>query len=166
MAPTQVTVRDATSDDAEAVARIYNHYIDTSTVTFDTEPKTCEERVVWIASHGPSHPAVVAEIDGEVVGFGALSAWATRPAWSHTVEVSSYVAEERRRQGVGAALMDALVARAITAGHHVLIGQIVSENEASILLAERMGFEHVGTLHEVGYKFGRWLDVVYMERIL
>lgn len=166
MAPTSVVVRDAASDDAEALARIYNHYIATSTVTFDTEPKTREERAVWIASHGPSHPAVVAEIDGVVVGFGALSPWATRPAWSRTVEVSSYVAEEWRRQGVGAALMDALVDRATAAGHHVLIGQIVSENEASISLAERMGFEQVGMLREVGHKFGRWLDVVYMERIL
>lgn len=166
MAPTSVAVRDATPDDASDLARIYNHYIATSTVTFDTEPKTPEERAEWIASHGPAHPVLVGVIDGAVVGFGALSPWANRPAWGRTVEVSSYVAEERRRQGVGAALMDALVDRATEAGHHALIGQIVSENEPSISLARRMGFEQVGTLREVGNKFGRWLDVVYMERIL
>jgi phosphinothricin acetyltransferase len=164
--PTTVSVRDATLADAPALAQIYNHYITESNVTFDVEPKTAEERSAWIAAHGPEHPVLVAEIEGSVVGFGALSPWAQRPAWHHTVELSSYVDQEWRRHGVGRALMDALLERAVATGHHALIGQIVADNQASITLSASMGFVEVGRLREVGDKFGRWHDVVLVERIL
>lgn len=166
MTTTPVVIRDAVSDDAPTLAEIYNHYISTSTVTFDMEPKTAEERRTWLALHGETHPVLVALIDGQVVGFGALSAWGSRPAWHRTVEVSSYVAEEWRGHGVGTALMVALIERAVQAGHHAVIGQIVADNTPSLVLAEKMGFTEVGRLREVGDKFDRWHDVVLMERIL
>jgi len=163
---TRVSIRDAGAADAPQIARIYNHYVTTSCVTFDTEPKSAEDRADWIASHGPSHPVVVAEVDGQVVGFGALSPWASRPAWHRTVEVSSYVDRDQRGRGVGRALMDALVDRARRAGHHAVIGQIVADNTPSLELSRRMGFVEVGRLREVGWKADRWHDVVMVERIL
>ncbi len=161
-----MSVRRASDGDAEAIAEIYNHYILGSTATFHTEPVTAEERRSWMATHDQRHPVLVAEIAGRVVAWGSLTRWSERPAYAPTVEVSTYVQPEFRGRGLGRLLMEVLVEEARLAGHHVLIGQIVAENEASISLARRMGFEQVGVLREVGYKFDRRLDVVFMERIL
>lgn len=165
---TEFRIRRAEARDAGTLATIYNHYIATSTATFDTEPKSAEERLEWLAAHGDTHPVFVAvsETDDRVLGFGALSPWATRPAWGRTVEVSTYVHPDARGIGVGAALMEALVDAGQMAGHHALIGQIVAGNEPSLALSRRFGFDEVGRLREVGDKFGQLLDVVLMERIL
>lgn len=160
------TIRRAMPSDAKALAEIYNHYIATSTATFDTEPKTVSERREWIASHGDTHPVFVVAQGDQILGFGSLSAWAARPAWGRTVEVSTYVAPEARGGGVGAALMEALLEAAVAAGHHALIGQIVAGNEPSLAMSRRFGFEEVGRLREVGYKFGEMLDVVLMQRVI
>ncbi len=161
-----IAVRLAEPHDTRAIAAIYNHYVEHSTATFDTEPKTAEERIVWLTEHGDEYPVVVAERDGAVAGWGSLSRWASRCAWRHTVEVSIYVDADARGSGVGSAIMTDLLRRAETLGHHALIGQIVVENEASIALSERHGFERVGLMREVGRKFDRWLDLVLMERIV
>ena len=162
----QASIRPAAASDAGAIAAIYNHYIETSTATFDTEPKAVDDRVAWLAEHGGEYPVLVAEQNGEVVGWGSLSKWGTRCAYRHTVEISTYVEPEATRSGLGPALCEALIAEARRADHHAIVSQIVSENEPSLKMAARMGFAEVGRLREVGRKFDRWLDVVLMELVL
>lgn len=159
-------VRDATADDAKTIASIYNHYIEQSTATFDVEPKSAEERRAWLASHDDAHPVLVAEEGSTVLAWGSLTAWGSRAAWRHTVEVSTYVAPDARGRGIGPLLMRALLDRACEAGHHVVLAQIVAENEVSLRVTERAGFVRVGLLREVGRKFDRWLDVVLLEQVL
>ena len=161
-----IHIRPAQPADADAIASIYNHYILNSNVTFDTVPKSVEDRVEWLAGHGPKHPVVVAEIDAVVVAWGSISPWATRPAWGRTVEVSIYVSPTHTRLGIGPMLMEELAVRAKAAGHHALMSQIVGDNEPSLRLGERHGFAEVGRLREVGEKFGRWHDVVILERLI
>jgi len=161
-----LTIRRAAPADSQALADIYNHYIATSTATFDTQQKSAEERREWLDTHGDVHPVFVAEVAGRIIGFGALSAWGTRCAYSRTVEVSTYVAPDSRGSGIGASLMESLIQAATDIGHHALIGQIVAGNEPSLRMSRRFGFEQVGCLREVGFKFNQALDVVLMERIL
>ncbi|MDH4139793.1 MAG: GNAT family N-acetyltransferase, partial [Coriobacteriia bacterium] len=142
----EIVVRDADVEDAGQIARIYNRYVLDSTATFDTEPKTAEERQAWIAQHDERHPVVVAERDGIAVGWGSLTRWGDRPAWERTVEVSTYVDESALGTGVGSALTAVLLERALRAGHHAVVAQIVGDNEASLRISERFGFERVGGL--------------------
>ncbi|MDO9108073.1 MAG: N-acetyltransferase family protein [Coriobacteriia bacterium] len=161
-----MTIREAMTCDIESIARIYNHYVLHGTATFDTEPKSVEDRRAWLDSRGPRHPVLVALVDDEVVGWGSLSPWHTRPAYDDSVEVSTYVDPEHLGKGIGSQLMEALIARASDIGHHAVISQIVAGNEASLALGERFGFEEVGRLPEVGRKFGQLLDVVLMIRLI
>ena len=161
------TVRLAERRDAEAIRAIYNVEVIESTVTFDLVPRTLDEQVEWIDAHSGAHPAVVA-IDeaGEVVGFGSLSPFKDRAAYSTTVEDSVYVRRDRRGNGLGRLLLDELVAIATTHGFHSVIGRIVGGHEASIALHRACGFEQAGVEREVGRKFGHWLDVVLMQKLL
>ena len=161
-----VSIRQATTSDAAPIAAIYNHYVLTSTATFDTEPKSAEDRIAWLGEHGGDYPVLVAEQHGNVVGWGSLSKWGTRCAYRHSVEISTYIAPEMTGSGLGPAMCEALVAEARRAGHHAIISQIVSENEPSLKMAARLGFADAGRLREVGRKFDRWLDIVLMERVL
>lgn len=163
---TDVTIRRATTADAAAIAEIYNHYVLNSTATFDTQPKSAEDREWWLSDRDPRHPVLVAEREGKVLGWAALGPYRERPAWVHTSEVAVYVAPEERGDGLGGRLMSALVEEAHALGLHVLLSQVVGGNEPSLRMAERLGFERVGVLHEVGRKFGSWLDVVVMELVL
>jgi len=160
-----LAVRAATKDDLAAINDIYNHYVVHSTTTYDVVPITAEERARWFAEHGPEHPVIVAEQSGEVLGFGSLSRFRTRFAYRHSAEDSVFVRHDCFRQGIGSAILADLVARAKAIGHHTLIGGIDAEQEASILLHARHGFEEVARFREVGYKFERWLDVVFMQRV-
>ena len=159
-------IRPALDSDAESINLIYNHYVRTSTATFDTEEKTLGDRQAWLAAHGDAYPVIVAEREGTVIGWGSLSKWGTRCAYRHTVEISAYVAPDATGAGLGPAISEALIAEARRIGHHVLVSQIVSENEPSLKMTARLGFEQVGVLHEVGRKFDRWLDLVFMEFIV
>ena len=159
-------LRLATLDDAEAIRSIYNLEVAESTVTFDLVPRTLEDQQAWQASRSGAHAVLVAEVKGEVAGFGSLSKWRDRPAYSTTVEDSIYIHREHRGQGVGRALLEELVATATKHGFHACMARIVGGHDASIALHERCGFEIVGVEKEVGRKFGRWLDVVLMERML
>lgn len=159
-------LRLATIDDAEAIRTIYNLEVTTSTVTFDLVPRTLEEQRDWQAKRSGAHAVVVAEDAGEVVGFGSLSPWRDRPAYSTTVEDSIYIRRDRHGQGVGKALLAELVDTATAHGFHACMARIVGGHEASIALHRSCGFEIVGTEREVGRKFNRWLDVILMERML
>lgn len=160
------TVRLAERRDAEAMRAIYNVEVTESTATFDLVPRTLDEQVDWIAGHSGAHPAIVATDEGEVVGFGSLSPFKDRPAYATTVEDSVYVRRDRRGQGLGRLLLDELLRLAREHGFHSVMARIVGGHEASIALHRACGFELVGTEREVGRKFGRWLDVVEMQRML
>jgi L-amino acid N-acyltransferase len=161
------TVRLAERRDAEAIRSIYNLEVAESTVTFDLVPRTLDEQVDWIAAHSGAHPAIVAaDGAGEVVGFGSLSPFKERPAYSPTVEDSVYVRRDQRGQGIGRLLLDELLRLAVDHGFHTVMARIVGNHEASIALHVACAFELVGTEREVGRKFGRWLDVVEMQRML
>ena len=156
-------VRRATSSDAAAIAAIYNHAVERTTASFDTEPKSAEDRAGWLSGRAERHPVIVSEDAGEVVGWGALSPYSERPAYDATAEISIYVAEGRHRRGIGRTLSRELLAMAPSLGLHVILARICTENEASIEMVRSLGFRDAGTMHEVGRKFGRWLDVVTWE---
>ncbi len=161
-----VAVRLARSSDAEAIRTIYNREVTGSTVTFDLVPRTLAEQEAWLAEHEGVHPAVVAESDGEVVAFGSLAPYRSRPAYATTVEDSVYVRGDCRGLGLGRAVLGELVRLGTLHGFHAVMARIVGGHEASIGLHTSCGFELVGIEREVGRKFGRWLDVVLMQRLL
>lgn len=160
-------LRAATADDAAAIMEIYNHEVLTSTATFDLVPRTLEEQRHWITDRSGAHAVVVAvDDDGTVAGFGALSAYRERAGYATTVEDSVYLAESFRGRGAGRLLLEELVGFARSHGFHAMMAKIVGDHEASIALHRNAGFEIVGHEREVGRKFGKWLDVVLMERLL
>jgi phosphinothricin acetyltransferase len=156
-------IRPATLDDLGAIREIYNYYVERSTCTFQIEPETAEERLDWFRKRSEAHPATVAERGGEVVGWAALSPWKARAAYARSVEFSVYVRHGLHRGGLGRALVADLIERARAAGHHTMIGGACTEQAASIALQEALGFERVACFREVGFKFGRWLDVAYLQ---
>ena len=160
------TVRLATPADLPAINAIYNHFVLCSTCTYQTEPSMAAEREAWFAAHGDQHPVTVAEIDGEVVAWASLSRFHPRSAYSRTVENSVYVRHDRHRRGLGSLLLGDSIERARSLGHHTMIAGIDAEQVASIELHVRHGFVQVARLREVGFKFGRWLDVVYLQRMM
>jgi L-amino acid N-acyltransferase YncA len=130
-------------------------------------PRTLDEQVEWLDEHAGGHPAVVAlDAASEVVGFGSLSPYRSRPAYATTVEDSVYVRRDRRGHGVGRAVLEELIRLARVHGFHCVVGRIVGANDTSIGLHARCGFSMVGVEREVGRKFGQWLDVVVMQRML
>jgi phosphinothricin acetyltransferase len=159
--------RLATTDDAEAIREIYNKEVLGSTVTFDMVARSTEDQLAWMDEHSGAHPAVVAVDDLErVCGFGSLSPYRPRAAYRTTVEDSVYVDEASQGLGVGKGLLAELVRLAAAHGFHAVIARIVGGHEASIGLHRACGFELVGVEREVGRKFGRWLDVAVMQRLV
>ena len=161
-----LTIRLATEADLTVINAIYNHYVATSTCTYQYEPETDEGRKAWFAAHGETHPVTVAEKDGEVVAWGALSPFRTRAGYRFTAELSVYVHHDMHRQGIGRAIVSDLIDRARKLGYHALIGGTSAEQTASIALQESMGFQKVGCFKEIGHKFDQWLDVVFMQLML
>ena len=159
-------IRPVQTADAEAIRAIYNAEVTSSTVTFDLVPRTSAEQLAWMAEHHGAHPAVAALEDGVVTGFGSLSPFRERPAYATTVEDSVYVAGEWRGQGIGKALLAELVRLATHHGFHTVVARISGDNEASIALHRAQGFELVGVERQVGRKFGHWIDVTVMQRML
>jgi L-amino acid N-acyltransferase YncA len=159
-------LRLATLDDAEALREIYNLEVTTSTATFDLVPRSLDDQRAWQAERSGARAGVVALDQGAVCGFGSLSPWRDRPAYATTVEDSVYVHRNHQGRGVGRALLTELVATATAHGFHACMARIVGGHHASIALHAGCGFELVGTEREVGRKFGQWLDVVLMERLL
>jgi L-amino acid N-acyltransferase YncA len=159
-------VRLAGSDDAESIREIYNLEVTSSTVTFDLVPRSLDAQLAWLDRHSGAHPAIVAVEDDEVVGFGSLSPYRDRPAYATSVEDSVYVRRDRQGRGIGRGLLDELIALATVHGFHTIMGRIVGGHEASIALHRACGFEVIGVEREVGRKFGRWLDVLLMQRML
>jgi len=161
-----ITMRDAVSDDATAVAVIYNQGIADRLATLETEERTVEERRHWLLSRGPRHPVIVAETDGGVVGFGSLNVFNPRQAYDHVADFSLYVERSWRGKGVGGRLLEALVERAKCIGFHKMVLSAFPFNPAGIALYQRCGFRVVGVYKEQGFLDGRWVDTIIMERLL
>ncbi len=161
-----VELRLARPEDAEPTRVIYNTEVTGSTVTFDLVPRTLEEHRAWLDARSGAMAVVVAEEADEVIGFASLSPYRSRPAYSTTVEDSVYVRRDQRGNGIGRALLDEVVSVAEARGFHTVVARIVGGHDASIALHRSLGFDIVGVEREVGRKFGRWLDVVLMQRML
>jgi phosphinothricin acetyltransferase len=167
-----LSVRAATLEDAEAIRSIYNPEVLESTVTFDLVPRTLDDQRRWLEARSGALAVLVAlncercDDAGDVVGFASLSPYRDRPAYSTTVEDSVYVRRDQRGRGVGRLLLSELLTVATNHGFHAVMARIVGHHDSSIRLHETLGFELVGTEREVGRKFGRWLDVVLMQRLL
>lgn len=159
-------IRPAAGPDITAINDIYNQAVVKTTATFELNPRDGEAARAWYLAHGPTYPVFVAERDGEVIGWSSLSPYAPRPGYRYTVEDSVYVREGCRGQGVGSALLRAVVEAAAALGYRALVAKIADHNEASLALHRTVGFQHVGVLTTVGRKFGRWLDVDLMELVL
>ena len=167
MTTAALTIRAATSDDAPAIARIYNQGIEDRLATLETQMRTPEERAEWLAARGPRHPVLVAaDDDGAVVGWGSLNPFNPRPAYGHVADFSVYVAREARGRGIGDALLGALEEWARALNYHKLVLAAFPDNAAGMRLYERHGFATVGIYREHGWLDGHWVDVIIMEKIL
>ena len=163
-----INVRRATEEDLPGILEIYNDAVVTTTATYDYEPRSLEHRRQWFVERERDDYAVFVAVDEEqrVVGWSALNPYHARMGYRFTAENSVYVAASRRGQGIGRKLLGPLVAAAEKRGLRAIIAAIDADNEASIRLHASFGFEKVGYFRQVGYKFDRWLDVIYMEVLL
>ena len=161
-----IHIRRALPADVEAITAIYNEAILTTTATFDTEPKTTAERLEWFKAHDERHPILVAVVEGTIAGWASLSRWSDRPAYDDTAETSFYVQSEYRGRGIGRMLKDAIIEEARRLHFHTLIARVAEGSQESLHLNENAGFVHVGTMKQVGRKFGKLLDVHILQKML
>lgn len=161
-------IRDATHADLPSITAIYAHHVLTSLGTFEEVPPEVSEMATRLtAIQGKGHPWLVAELEGVVAGYAYATPFRPRSAYRFSAEDSIYVAAERAGQGVGRALLEALIARCEAAGVRQMVAVIGdSGNAASIALHRALGFEHAGLLPAMGFKHGQWVDVVFMRRPL
>ena len=159
-------LREAVAADLPAINAIYNEEVLHGTATWDVEPWSDQRREAWFAEQEASIPVLVAEADGAVIGFAYLSTYRPKVGYRFTRENTVYVDPAHQGRGVGQALLAALIEQARRAGIHAVVAVIEAENATSIRLHERLGFTLVGTARQVGHKFGRWLDSVYMQLLL
>jgi phosphinothricin acetyltransferase len=159
-------IRPARASDLPGLTEIYNHYVLHSPATFDLAPKTVEERAEWLAQFAETgrHRLLVAEDDGIVAGYAGTTRFRAKPAYSRTVETTIYCAPEATGRGFGLLLYSALFEALAAEDVHRIVAGYVPPNPASEKLHARMGFRPVGTFTEQGYKFGRYWDVVWVER--
>lgn len=164
MTPTTVTVRRARRDDCPEILAIYNDAVRTTTASYDFEPRSLDHRFAWFDAHEKQDYAVfVAEDQGRIIGWSSLSAYHDRMGYRFTAENSIYVASDRRGQGLGSQLLAPLLEAARARGLRTVIAVIDASNTASIRLHARFGFIPCGYFRQVGHKFDRWLDVLYMQ---
>lgn len=163
----KVTIRKAEIDDLERLREIYNWAVLNSVATFDLEERTSKQNEQWFTEHQQSmYPLYVAVDQSRIMGWGSISPFHPRPAYRPTGEFSIYLAPEFQGKGVGDSLLKHLCHRAATLEYHSLIGLITGSNIASLRLAEKNGFWRVGHYREVGIKFGQWLDVITVQKMI
>jgi len=160
------TIRRAGQDDLPAVIGITNHYIRHSSCIMKERDEQMEERSIWLTENGDRYPLFVAVKGDEVVGWGGLSPHSERTAYRYTVHDAVYVRQDLRGQGIGSCLLDRLISAAKELGYRSVIAVVVSDHQASIDLHHRHGFRDAGCLRQVGYKFGKWIDVMNMQLML
>jgi phosphinothricin acetyltransferase len=161
------TIRSAQEGDLPGLLAIYNAAIEQTTATCETEPRTLAERQAWWEAHlDPRYPLLVAEQDGDVLGYACLSVWAAGPVYAQTAEASLYLAPGAQGRGLGTRLMRALLAEARRIGHHVIVSRIWSQNGASLAMCRKCGYETIGVQKEVGRRHGAWEDCEILQVIL
>ena len=163
----KLEIRPAEAADLEAMLAIYNDAILNTTAVYDYKPRTSDLQRQWFETKQAQRlPVFVAHDGATIIGFGSFGPFRPWPAYQFTVENSLYVDSTHRRKGAGTALLASLVNAARTAGYHAMVAGIDATNEASLALHRKAGFEPVAHFREVGWKFERWLDLVFMERML
>lgn len=163
---TSIAIRPAEAKDLPAILDIYNEQVLNSTATFDLHPRSLPAQREWVKQFEPPYLLLIAEQAGEVVAWGCLHPFGSKPGYRFTTENSVYVRADRRASSLGRQMLAALIEAAATNGFHTIIARIAGDNPASVRLHESLGFEHVGRERQVGYKFDRWLDVVVMQRMV
>jgi L-amino acid N-acyltransferase YncA len=164
-----IHIRSAVPADAESLRQIYNHAAKTSVATMDTDGRTPEQQQVWMEMHnGAPYPLLVAEntAAAAVIGYATLSVYNPKPGYARTAETSVYLHQDWRGSGIGRALMARLIAEARERGFLCLVALITADNEPSLRLHRRCGFTDVGTMRRVGLKFGREVDVTFLQILL
>ena len=165
--PDGLQLEDAAEADLAGLVAIYNDVVATSTAIFSNLPVTLDERRKWWQARiGQGYPVLVARDAGGVAGFSSFGDFRPWPGYRFTVEHTVHVRADRRGRGVGTQLLQALLARAAALGKHTMIAGVDAANAASIRFHERLGFSAAGRLHQVGYKFDRWLDLVFLQRTI
>ena len=160
-------VRPATRSDLPGILAIYNDVITTSTAVYADVPVTMASRVEWYEGRQKAdYPVLVAAEGNEILGFSSFGDFRAFPGYRFTVEHSVHIAAAARGRGLGSALVRALLPLAREAGKHVILGGIDADNAGSIRFHEKLGFAKVAHMPQVGFKFGRWLDLVFMQQIL
>ena len=164
----EICIRDAGEAELPRILEITNEAIANTTAIWSSAPETLEERGAWFAQRRARNFPVLVAVDaaGGVLGYGSFGDFRMRDGYRRTVEHSVYVDVTQRRHGLGRALLEALIERAQGLGLHAMIGGIEAGNEPSLRLHRQLGFVETGRLPQVGYKFGRWLDLVFMQRML
>lgn len=162
----EVVIREAVEKDLPMLLSIYNAAIKETTATFDLDEQTLEERLVWFHKYGGRYPLIVAEFEGIVAGYCHLSPFREKQAYARTVEISVYIDNQFKGQGIGKKLMEHIIDLGRTIGHHAIIAGITTGNDVSVHLHKKLGFEYVGTFKEVGYKFDEWQSVDFYELLL
>ena len=161
-----ITIRPAARADLAEINAIYNYYIAHSTSVWTTQPCSEGERKVWYEEHGQSMPVLVAESRGRIVGWGALSSFRTAYTIAGTLEDSIYVHHDFLRQGIGSRLLTELIDAARQKGLRSILANISADQEPSIRLHEKFGFQKVAHLRQVGQKFNQRFDAVYLQLLL
>ncbi len=163
-----ILIRPARRDDVPAILAIYNDAVARTTASYDYEPHPLELRLAWFDEHCRDGFPIFVAVDPAlgVVGWSSLSRYHAKPGYRFTVENSVYVADGHRGRGVGGQLLAPLLEAARTRGFHAILAVIDSDNAPSIRLHAKFGFTEVGRFRQIGFKFDRWLDVVYLERLM
>jgi L-amino acid N-acyltransferase len=162
-----VAIADAREEDVPAILAIYNDVIATSTAVYSDMPVTLDDRLAWWRGRVDiGYPVIVARDEQGVAGYATFGDFRSWPGYRFTVEHSVHVRADARGRGIGSTLVSALVPRAAAIGKHVIVGGIDADNATSIRMHERLGFEKVAHMKQVGWKFGRWLDLVFMQRVV
>jgi len=161
------TIRSAAEDDLGDILRVYNQAIEKTTAVFEYRPHTLEMRREWFkAKQAASLPVLVAVESGAVLGFASYGPFRAWPAYKYSVELSVYVDESARGRGIGSELVRGVLATARERDLHVVMAGITADNAVSLRLHEKLGFVEVAHIREVGYKFGRWLDLKLLQIVL
>jgi phosphinothricin acetyltransferase len=162
-----IAIRHAAEDDLADILEIYNQAIEKTTAVFEYRPHTLDMRRDWFrAKHAAALPVLVALESDAVVGFASYGPFRAWPAYKYSVELSVYVDERARGRGIGTALVRAILDQARSQDLHVVMAGITSDNIVSLRLHEKQGFVEVAHIREVGYKFGRWLDLKLLQIVL
>lgn len=158
-----IHLRAATEIDQPEILAIYNEAVLNTTATFDTEPRSMDAQMEWFRRHKKNHPILVAENQNKIIGWASLSPWSDRCAYETTVEVSVYIDKDFRGQGIGSSLLERITIEGQKAKNHTVLSRISSDNLASIYIHKKAGYKIIGEMKEVGFKFGKFLDVTMMQ---